>query len=74
LQEIAAMTGGKYFRATNNEKLRSIYQEIDKMEKTRISVKEFNKKYEEFGVFALVAFLLLLTELLLRYLYLKRIP
>jgi Ca-activated chloride channel family protein len=74
LQEIAAMTGGKYFRATNNEKLRSIYQEIDKMEKTRISVKEFNKKYEEFGVFALTAFLLLLVELLLRYLYLKKIP
>lgn len=74
LQEIAAMTGGKYFRATNNEKLRSIYQEIDKMEKTRISVKEFNKKYEEFGVFALAAFLLLLMELLLRYLYFKKNP
>lgn len=74
LQEIAAMTGGKYFRATNNEKLRSIYQEIDKMEKTRISVKEFNKKYEEFSVFVLAAFLLLLAEVLLRYLYLRKIP
>lgn len=74
LQEIAAMTGGKYFRATNNEKLRSIYQEIDKMEKTRISVKEFNKKYEEFAIFALAAFLLILAEVLLRYLYLKKIP
>jgi Ca-activated chloride channel family protein len=74
LQEIAAMTGGKYFRATNNEKLRSIYQEIDKMEKTRISVKEFNKKYEEFAIFALAAFLLLLAEVLLRYLYLRKIP
>ncbi len=74
LQEIAAMTGGKYFRATNNEKLRSIYQEIDKMEKTRISVKEFNKKYEEFAIFALAAFLLILAEVLLRYLYLRKIP
>lgn len=47
LQEIAAMTGGNYFRATNNNKLRSIYQEIDKLEKTKINVKEFSKKNED---------------------------
>lgn len=44
LQEIAQMTGGSYFRATNNEKLRSIYKEIDALEKTKISVKEYSKK------------------------------
>jgi len=37
------MTDGKYFRATNNEKLREIYKEIDKLEKTKISVKEYRK-------------------------------
>lgn len=74
LQEIAGMTGGHYFRATNNAKLRNIYQEIDKMEKTKINVREYNKKNEEFFVFAIVAFLLLLTEILLRNTILKRIP
>lgn len=74
LQEIASMTGGHYFRATNNAKLRNIYQEIDKMEKTKINVREYNKKNEEFFVFAIIAFLLLLTEILLRNTILKRIP
>ncbi len=74
LKEIAAMTGGKYFRATNTDSLRGVYQEIDQMEKTRISVKEFNKKYEEFFIFALIAFVLLIIELLLRNIYLKKIP
>ena len=48
LQEIAKGTDGKYFRATNNAKLRAIYQEIDKMEKSKIDVTEFRKKKEEF--------------------------
>ncbi|MEA4975867.1 MAG: VWA domain-containing protein [Paludibacter sp.] len=74
LEEIASMTGGKYFRATNNEKLRSIYQEIDQMEKTRISVREYNKKYEEYFIFALAGFILLLIEILLRNAYLRKIP
>ncbi len=74
LEEIAAMTGGKYFRATNNEKLRSIYQEIDQMEKTKINVREYNKKYEEYFIFALAGLLLLVIELLLRNAYLKKIP
>jgi len=74
LIEIADMTGGKYFRATNNEKLRSIYQEIDQMEKTRISVREYNKKYEEYFLFALFGFILLALEVLLRNVYLRKIP
>ena len=74
LQEIATMTGGQYFRATNNSKLRNIYQEIDKLEKTKINVREYSKKNEEFYVFALIAFLLLLLEILLRNTFLKRIP
>ena len=74
LQNIATMTGGQYFRATNNNKLRSIYQEIDQMEKTKIDVREYNKKNEEFYIFAIVALLLLVAGLLLRNTVLKRIP
>ena len=74
LEEIAQMTGGKYFRATNNEKLRSIYQEIDQMEKTKINVREYNKKYEEYFIFALAGFFLLILEMLLRHAYLRKMP
>lgn len=74
LQEIAQMTGGSYFRATNNEKLRSIYKEIDALEKTKISVKEYSKKNEEFYAFALLAFLFLTLEIILRNTLLRKIP
>lgn len=74
LQDIADMTGGQYFRATDNSKLRSIYQEIDQLEKTKINVREFSKKNEQFFIFALIAFLLLVSEILLRNTVLRRIP
>lgn len=74
LQKIAEMTGGEYFRATNNTALRSIYQEIDKLEKTKISVHEFTNKQEVFFSFALAALLLLVLEMMIRTLYLKRLP
>ena len=74
LMEIAKGTDGKYFRATNNAKLRSIYQEIDKMEKSKIDVTEFRKKKEEFLPLVLLAFVLIGLEMILRYLYLKNIP
>jgi len=74
LKEIARMTDGRYFRATNNAKLRAIYQEIDKMEKSKIDVTEFRKKKEEFIPLALLAFALLSLETILRYVYLKNIP
>jgi Ca-activated chloride channel family protein len=74
LQQIADMTNGKYFRATNNQKLREIYAEIDKLEKSKIDVKEFSKKQEEYLWFAVTAAVLLLVELLLRYTLLRKIP
>jgi Ca-activated chloride channel family protein len=74
LMEIAKATDGKYFRATNNAKLRAIYKVIDKMEKSKIDVTEFRKKKEEFLPLVLVAFILLGVEMLLRYVYLKNIP
>jgi len=66
LQQVAELTDGRYFRATSNEKLRDIYDEIDKLEKSKIDVTEFKKKKEEFLPFALLAFLLLMVEVLLR--------
>jgi Ca-activated chloride channel family protein len=74
LRKIAALTGGKYFRATDNEKLRSIYKEIDKLEKSKIETREYSKKQEEYGRFALAALLLFLLEAFLRMVVLKNIP
>ncbi|MEO6883871.1 MAG: VWA domain-containing protein [Bacteroidia bacterium] len=74
LSKIAVMTGGKYFRATDNEKLKNIYGEIDKMEKSRIEEKDFTNKEECFLPFAGLAAILLLLELLLKNIFFKRIP
>ncbi|WP_202616972.1 vWA domain-containing protein [Arcticibacter tournemirensis] len=66
LGKIASTTGGKYFRATNNEKLKAIYEQIDKMEKARIDVTQYRKKTEVFWPFALAALFFLLLEFVLR--------
>jgi Ca-activated chloride channel homolog len=66
LTKIATTTGGKYFRATNNEKLKQIYQQIDQLEKAKIAVTQYHKKTERFLPFALIALVLLLAEFLLR--------
>ena len=74
LQNIASLTGGKYYNATDNTKLRQIYQDIDKLEKTKISVQQYSKKEEQFYWFALLAFVLLTLEILLRNTIFRRIP
>lgn len=74
MSEIAGMTNGKYYRATNNEKLKQVYAEIDKLEKTIIEEKQFTKKQELYLPFALFAAAALLLEFLLKNTYLKRIP
>jgi Ca-activated chloride channel homolog len=74
LQQIASMSGGKYFRATNNQKLRDIYKEIDKMEKSKIEVREYKKYDERFFAVGLIALLLLIAEGVLRYTYLRSLP
>jgi len=74
LRQIADKTEGAYFRATDNNKLREIYQEIDQLEKTRLDVKHFSKKKEEYFPFLLAAVLLLLLEVLMRYTVLRIIP
>jgi Ca-activated chloride channel family protein len=66
LSKIAQTTGGKYFRATNNEALKNIYEQIDKLEKAKIDVTQYRKKTEAFLPLAIIAFLLLSLEFLLR--------
>lgn len=74
LQKIATGTGGKYFRATDNQKLESIYQEIDRLERTRIEVSSFKRKSEKFIFFASAGLILLLLSRLLGYTWLRRLP
>ncbi|WP_179344456.1 vWA domain-containing protein [Winogradskyella ursingii] len=66
LKEIAEVTGGKYFRATNNQKLAEIYKEINKLEKTEIEEKKYYNYEEKYRPLVLLAGLLLLIEILLR--------
>jgi Ca-activated chloride channel homolog len=66
LREIAQNTGGKYFRATDNDKLLQVYNEIDKLEKSKIDVRQFSRKEEKYLLPALVAFTLLILEMLIR--------
>ena len=74
LSEIAAQTDGNYYRATNNKELKQIYADIDKLEKTKLNVKKYSKRYEAFAPFAWAALLTLLLEVLLRTTVLRRIP
>lgn len=67
LKEIAEATGGKYFRATNNKKLIEIYDEINKLEKTEIEEFKYSRYEEKFRPLILLAGLLLLIEMLLRF-------
>jgi Ca-activated chloride channel family protein len=62
LQEIANVTGGKYFRATNNQKLEAIYDEINKLEKTEVEEFKYYNYEEKFRPWVLLAGMLLLLE------------
>ena len=73
-EQIAQTADGQYYRATSNSKLKEVYEEIDKLEKTKLNVKDFSRKNEEFMPFALAAVLCILLELLLRLTLLRRIP
>lgn len=74
LMQIAEMTGGRYFRATDTGTLQAVYKEIDAMEKTKIDVREFSSKEELYHIFALIAFVCLLGEVVLRNTILRSIP
>jgi Ca-activated chloride channel homolog len=66
LQEIAQTTGGKFFRATDNDKLVQVYSEIDKLEKSKIDVRQFSRKEERYLIPGLIAFCLLAFEIIIR--------
>ncbi len=73
LREIASKTGGMYFRATNNATLSEIYSQIDKLEKSKIDVKQLIRRDERFMVPALIAFCLLAFEVIGRSLILRNL-
>jgi Ca-activated chloride channel family protein len=74
LQEIASATEGDFYRATNNKELQQIYKEIDKLEKSKLNVKKFSKRYEAYQPFAIAAVILLLLEILLRITVFRKLP
>ena len=67
LESIATQTGGLYFRATDNKKLKEIYQEINKLEKTEVEEFKYSNAQERYRVFALLSFAFIFLESLLRY-------
>ena len=73
LQNIASTTGGQYFRATDNNSLKQIYEQIDQLEKTKLRVREYAKHTATFAPFLMAALLCLLAEILLRYFVLRTI-
>lgn len=74
MKKIASMTNGQYFRATNNKNLRDVYNEIDKLEKSKIETTEFRKRKEEFLFFALFGLSFLFLEILLKNTWLRSLP
>ncbi|MBO5874046.1 MAG: VWA domain-containing protein, partial [Rikenellaceae bacterium] len=74
LTEIAEKTGGKYFRATDNETLKSIYDEINQLEKNRIESDNFTRYHETYLNWVLLAIVCLVLGFLIQSTYLRRIP
>jgi len=74
LTQIAKETGGQYYRATDNESLKNIYSEIDRLERSKIEVTAIRRFNEQFFPFALAAALLLLLELTLRWTVFRKFP
>ena len=74
LQKIASLTGGKYFRATDNKTLENIFGEIDRLEKTRMDVQHFSHTEDNYMPWAWLLFLLVALELTLRYTWLRTAP
>jgi Ca-activated chloride channel family protein len=74
LTEIANETGGKYFRAKDNEGLQNIYASIDGLEKSKVAITQFTRYKERFFPFVLLGLFLLLLEMILRFTVLKKFP
>lgn len=74
MKKIASETGGRYFRATDNASLQNIYQEIDKLERTKVEITSYKRFQEHFFPLAMIALACLLLEVVLRYTLFKRLP
>jgi Ca-activated chloride channel family protein len=74
LSDIASTTDGDFYRATNTRELHEIYKEIDQLEKSKLNVTKFSKKYDAYQPFAALAVLLLMLEILMRITIFRRIP
>jgi Ca-activated chloride channel family protein len=74
LRKIADLTGGRYYRADDTERFRSIYNEIDKLEKTEVVTKKFVRHYELFKWFILASAYCLLAEAILNQTIYRRLP
>jgi len=74
LKEIAKRTGGKYFRADKTETLQAIYDEIDRLEKTEIEVKKYQRYREMFAFAVLPGLVLLLLEVILNHTVWRKLP
>ena len=74
LTQIAGTTNANYFRASSNSKLEEVYKEIDKLEKTKLQVKEFSKREDDYQLFAWILIIALLLDIVLRNSILKKIP
>ena len=74
LKQIAATTGGSYFRATDNDKLSEIYKEIDHLEKTRVEITSYRNAKELFYPWALIGLILIVIEITFSRTYLRRLP
>lgn len=74
LTAIAAKTDGEFYRAGNTGRLREVYHQIDQLEKTKMNVKKYSKRYEAFFPFLLLSLIFLGMDVLLRETLLRRIP
>ena len=75
MTEMAQSTdGGQYFRATNKKSLENIFSEIDKMEKTKIDVTQYNQTKDEYLIFLMIGLVSLALEIILGTLYFKSTP
>lgn len=72
LRSIAATSDGHFYRATNTKELRTIYKDIDQLEKSRLNVKKFSKRYEAYQPFVLAAIIVLVLEMLCRLTVFRR--
>lgn len=73
LRNISDLTGGMYFRATDNNKLIQVYNEIDKLEKSKIDVRQFSRKDEKYFIPGLIAFILIALEIFIRNIFLRNL-